>query len=67
MIEITVNGENRAFDASISVAELLTHLSIDTQKVALERNREIVSKSLYDTTHITQGDVIEIIAFVGGG
>jgi thiamine biosynthesis protein ThiS len=35
--------------------------------VAVERNREIVPKSLYATTHLAEGDRIEIVQFVGGG
>ena len=67
MIQIKLNGEKKTFDGSLSITSLLDELAIDTKKIALECNREIISKSCYDTTHIANGDVIEIIAFVGGG
>lgn len=35
--------------------------------MALERNREIVPKSMFDDTHIVDGDQLEIVHFVGGG
>lgn len=67
MISLTINGEKRQFDNTMNVTHLLKILGIDQQKVALEKNKTIISRSQYDDTTIEDGDVLEIIAFVGGG
>ena len=64
---ITVNGEQREFAKAATAHELLTTLKLDPAKVALERNREIVPRSAYMTTPISDGDVLEIVHFIGGG
>ena len=53
--------------APISVAGLLDQLSLEPKKIAVERNLEIVPKSLYGETTLSEGDRIEIVQFVGGG
>lgn len=53
--------------ASISVAGLLDQLELEPKKIAVERNLEIVPKSLYGDTALSEGDRIEIVQFVGGG
>lgn len=66
-MNITVNGEIRRIEGAATVASLLEHLELEPKKIAVERNLEIVPKSLYDTTAIADGDSIEIVQFVGGG
>ena len=66
-LQLTVNGENRAFQGVADVAGLVTALGLDTRKVAVERNLEIVPRSAYGKTPLADGDRIEIVAFVGGG
>lgn len=67
MIELTVNGETKSVNAGLSVSGLLEELQINGRKVAVERNLEIVPKSLYAETQLESGDRLEIVAFVGGG
>lgn len=67
MLQLTVNGEPRSMPASATVADLVTELKLDGRKIAVERNLEIVPRSLYAETMLTDGDRIEIVAFVGGG
>lgn len=67
MIEVTINGEARKLPSSCTVRGLLDELGLNATKVALERNREIVSKSRYDDTSVAEGDEIEIVHFIGGG
>ncbi|WP_291901271.1 sulfur carrier protein ThiS [Maricaulis sp.] len=67
MIELTVNGETKSVNTGLSVAGLLEELQINGRKVAVERNLEIVPKSLYADTQLESGDRMEIVAFVGGG
>ena len=67
MVNLTVNGETRRFEAPLSVAQLLARLDLDARKIALERNLEIVPRSSYDRIMLGEGDRIEIVHFIGGG
>ncbi|MFN9849339.1 MAG: sulfur carrier protein ThiS [Alphaproteobacteria bacterium] len=66
-MQLIVNGEDRAFDGVADVAALVTSLGLDVRKVAVELNLEIVPRSTYARTHLTDGDRIEIVHFIGGG
>ncbi|MEO1040804.1 MAG: sulfur carrier protein ThiS [Pseudomonadota bacterium] len=66
-IAITLNGEGRNVPAGLSLAGLLEHFGLLGGKVAVERNKEIVPRSVFDDTTINHGDIIEIVRFVGGG
>ncbi len=65
-IAITLNGEPRAV-AAATVADLLREIGLDTRKVAVERNEEIVPRSTYAATRLIAGDQLEIVHFIGGG
>lgn len=65
-MRIQVNGE--PFDTSAAtVLALVEALGLDVRKVAVERNLEIVPKSLHASTPIAEGDRVEVVQFVGGG
>ena len=66
-LTLTLNGENREFDAALTVSALLAHIGLDTRKVAVERNQEIVPRSAYAQTWLQSGDALEIVHFIGGG
>jgi thiamine biosynthesis protein ThiS len=70
-VTLTVNGENRVFDGPadgpLSVWGLLVLLGLDSRKVAVERNEEIVPRSRYAETWLASGDALEIVHFIGGG
>jgi len=66
-VEIRVNGEQRRVPGGLSVAEMLSEIGVDPQKVAVERNLEIVPRSTFDTMQVGDGDAYEIVHFVGGG
>ena len=66
-MQLTINGESRAFSGVTDVAGLVATLGLDTKKVAVERNLEIVPRSAYQKTPVADGDRIEIVAFIGGG
>jgi len=67
MITIKVNGETRQIKENATVAELLQELGVGGRRVAVERNREIINRDSYRSTVIQDGDVFEVIEFVGGG
>lgn len=66
-MNITLNGEPRTLDASMTVDALLRNIGLDPAKVAVERNLEIVPKSQYQVTSVADGDKFEIVHFIGGG
>ncbi|MBO6503491.1 MAG: sulfur carrier protein ThiS [Kordiimonadaceae bacterium] len=66
-ISITVNGEAKTTETGQSVWSFLEGLQLDPKKVAVERNLEIVSKSLFRDVTIEEGDQLEIVHFIGGG
>ncbi len=66
MHQIHLNGEPRQVQAATILA-LVEELSLDPRKVAVERNLEIVPKSLHAATPVAAGDHIELVQFVGGG
>ena len=66
-MRLVLNGEAREFERASSVAALVEALGLDVRKVAVERNLEIVPRSLYPATGLTEGDRIEIVHFIGGG
>ncbi|MDJ0978509.1 MAG: sulfur carrier protein ThiS [Erythrobacter sp.] len=63
---ITLNGETRRTQAA-TVAELVRELDLAPEKVAVERNGEIAPRSTLETAALAEGDVLEIVHFVGGG
>ena len=66
-MQLTINGEAREIAGAADVAALVLELGLDLKKVAVERNLEIVPRSLYAKTPLADGDRIEIVQFVGGG
>ena len=65
-MRVEVNGEPREV-AAATVLALVEELGLDARKVAIERNLEIVPKSLHGATPLAEGDRIEVVQFVGGG
>ncbi len=66
-IRITVNGVPSECPAGLSVEGLLRHLNLPAERVAVERNREIVRRDRRDAQEVRPDDVFEIVTFVGGG
>ena len=49
------------------IAVYLSEEGYDLKRVAVEKNGEIVPKSQYENTAFENGDIVEIVSFVGGG
>jgi thiamine biosynthesis protein ThiS len=64
---LTVNGEPRRIAPGSSIADLVASLGLDPKKVAVERNAEIAPRSTLAEVALADGDVLEIVHFVGGG
>ena len=66
-VSITVNGEHKRVTAGLTIAALAGDLGLLPEKVAVERNAEVVPRSTLANVVIEDGDDFEIVHFVGGG
>ena len=66
-MKLKLNGEVREVADGITVQALLNELGIVQQRVAVEVNAEIVRRSRHPEFKLSDGDAVEIVAFVGGG
>ena len=64
---LVVNGQAHRAETGVTLSVLVADLGLDPRKVAVERNLEIVPRSLYAATPLSDGDRIEIVHFIGGG
>ncbi|MGA3317613.1 MAG: sulfur carrier protein ThiS [Candidatus Korobacteraceae bacterium] len=66
-MRLFINGDEKSFADSLSLAELIEQLGMKGDRVAVELNREIVSRTQWSDTPLKDGDHLEIVHFVGGG
>ena len=65
-MNLTINGESQVFSAE-TLGALVEQLGMKPDRVAIELNREIVSREQWPQTRLHDGDRLEIVHFVGGG
>jgi sulfur carrier protein len=66
-VKIKINGEPNEIPTGLSVADLLAHLKMNTGRVAVERNLEVLPRQQWAFTGVAEGDSYEIVQLVGGG
>ena len=66
-MELTINGETTRITKAETISELLAELKIVSGRVAVEVNQSVVRKMDFDTFRLHEGDIVEIVNFVGGG
>jgi thiamine biosynthesis protein ThiS len=64
---VKINGDPHEVPDGLTVAALLDHLKMRIDRVAIERNRDILPRAFWNETHIQPNDNFEIVQFVGGG
>ena len=64
---IKVNGETHDVADGTTISALLGNLNLPTDSTVAERNGEIVERADYDKATLAEGDVLELLSFVGGG
>jgi len=64
---VVVNGEQRQVADDATVLALLEGLGLKPKATVVQRNGDIVPRTEYAATHLCDGDVLELIRFVGGG
>jgi thiamine biosynthesis protein ThiS len=69
-ITILLNGQTRDFAAlpeETTVAQVIAELQLKGDRIAVERNGEIVQRGDWPVTSVRTGDRLEVVHFVGGG
>ena len=66
-MQLTINGSVREITRARTVEQLLAELELDPRAVVVELNREIIRHPAIADTTVNDGDVVEIVHFVGGG
>ena len=67
MAKIQLNGKYISLKKNISISQLLKKYKLNEQKIAIEHNREIISKQKYNKIILKDKDNVEIVYFIGGG
>lgn len=65
-MKLTVNGRDIDFDKS-TVMDLIIYYKLKSGGVAVEKNGELVKRDKFETEELRDGDVLELVRFVGGG
>jgi sulfur carrier protein len=66
-MRLHINGDEKEFAGELTLADLVAQLGMKGDRVAIELNREIVSRPQWAETRLKDGDKLEIVHFVGGG
>lgn len=64
---ITVNGKKVQLNRPLTVTEYLEENHYRQNRIAIELNGNILPKSAYASVTLSEGDVVEIVSFIGGG
>jgi thiamine biosynthesis protein ThiS len=66
-MNVTVNGVQRKLGGEPTLLELLEQLELDPRTVVVEHNQRIVRRPVLTDVQLAEGDVVEVVHFVGGG
>ena len=66
-MNISINGKQQQVEDGTTITGLINHLNLDPERVAIERNLNVVMRECFAETILTEGDALEIVQFVGGG
>ncbi|MGA7222353.1 MAG: sulfur carrier protein ThiS [Candidatus Acidiferrales bacterium] len=66
-MNVVINGEQREIPEGVNVAGMLEHLGMPRDRVAIERNLNILPRANWNETQVQANDRFEIVHFVGGG
>jgi thiamine biosynthesis protein ThiS len=64
---LQLNGEQREVPEGLNLADLVEWLELPADRVAVERNLEVVKRASWNETQLENGDRLEIVRMVGGG
>jgi sulfur carrier protein len=64
---VVVNGDLMEVPEGLTVFGLIQHLGMRVERVAIERNLDILPRAQWTATSVDAGDRFEIVQLVGGG
>ena len=64
---VKINGDAREVPDGLTVSTLLNFLEMRNDRVAIERNLNILPRAMWNETKVQPNDNFEIVHFVGGG
>lgn len=67
MLQLTINGKPSEMPPGSTMADIVAALNVDVREIAMMRGDSIVARSKYAETALAEGDVIELVTFIGGG
>ena len=67
LVNLLVNGDLRSVSSDCTVAELIDALGLQSRRVAIAVNRDVVPRSAFSTHQLAADDRVEILEAVGGG
>jgi sulfur carrier protein len=66
-VAVTINGARHEAPSGALLVDVLRALGVDSRRIAVERNREVVPRAEQPTIVVSDGDSYEVVQFVGGG
>lgn len=66
-MKIKINGKTKIVEDNQTVADIINKLKLNVDRIVVEYNGEVLDKKNYDSIVLKDGDVLELIQFVGGG
>jgi thiamine biosynthesis protein ThiS len=66
-VRIRINGGEHEASQDVTLRGLLETMSLAPARVAVELNGRVVARAEFDRIMIREGDVLEVVHFVGGG
>jgi len=66
-ISITLNGDEKTIEEGLTVSSLVESLGLEKDRVAVEKNTEVIRRKSWEQVRLRAGDRVEVVTFVGGG
>jgi len=66
-MRVQINGEEKELPGNFKLSELVEHLGLKADRLAVELNRDVIPRTQWGETQLHEGDRLEIVHFVGGG
>jgi sulfur carrier protein len=66
-MKIILNGQERSFEAPLTITALLQQMELGGRRVAVEVNQEIVPRSQHGVFELQDNDRVEVVFAIGGG
>ncbi len=66
-MKIILNGQEKSFEAPVTIAALVQEMGLSERRIAVEVNREIVPRSRHSEYRLKDNDRVEVVFAIGGG